>query len=53
VHDAFPLLKRLRKKTIELRTQSSITLPDAVIAASELSLDATILTRNAKDFYSG
>jgi len=38
------------EKTIELRTQSSISLPDAVIAASALSLDVTLLTRNEKDF---
>jgi len=44
------LTETIAEKTIELRTQSSISLPDAVIAASALSLDATILTRNEKDF---
>jgi predicted nucleic acid-binding protein len=45
-----PLTDALAEKTIELRTSSSISLPDAVIAASALSLDATLVTRNEKDF---
>jgi len=45
-----PLTDALAEKTIELRTSSSISLPDAVIAASALSLDATLVTRNEEDF---
>jgi predicted nucleic acid-binding protein len=45
-----PLTDALAEKTIELRTSSSISLPDAVIAASALSLDATLVTRNEDDF---
>jgi len=45
-----PLTDTLAEKTIELRTSSSISLPDAVIAASALSLDATLVTRNEEDF---
>lgn len=45
-----PLTDTLAEKTIELRTNVNITLPDAVIAASALSLDATLVTRNERDF---
>jgi len=45
-----PLTDTLAEKTIELRTMVNITLPDAVIAASALSLDATLVTRNERDF---
>jgi len=45
-----PLADTLAEKTIELRTMISISLPDAVIAASALSLDATLVTRNERDF---
>jgi hypothetical protein len=45
-----PLTDTLAEKTIELRTRVNITLPDAVIAASALSLDATLVTRNERDF---
>jgi predicted nucleic acid-binding protein len=47
---SIPLTDALAEKTIELRTRSSISLPDAVIAASALSLDATLATRNEEDF---
>jgi len=40
----------LAEKTIEIRSYASISLPDAVIAASALSLDAILVTRNDKDF---
>jgi predicted nucleic acid-binding protein len=39
-------------KTIELRKQYKIKLPDAVIAASAIIYDLTLLTRNIKDFVS-
>ena len=45
-----PLTDTLAEKTIELRTSVNITLPDAVIAASALSLDAILVTRNERDF---
>jgi len=45
-----PLTDTLAENVIELRTTINITLPDAVIAASALSLDATLVTRNEKDF---
>jgi predicted nucleic acid-binding protein len=40
----------LAEKTIELRTLVTISLPDAVIAASARSRDATLVTRNERDF---
>jgi toxin FitB len=46
-----PLTDTLAEKTIELRALITISLPDAVIAASALSLDATLVTRNENDFY--
>jgi hypothetical protein len=45
-----PLTDMLAEKTIEIRSSASISLPDAVIAASALSLDAILVTRNDKDF---
>jgi toxin FitB len=45
-----PLTDTLAEKTIELRSNVNISLPDAVIAASALSLDATLVTRNVRDF---
>jgi len=45
-----PLTDTIAEKTIEIRNAASITLPDAVIAASALSLDAVLVTRNVKDF---
>lgn len=45
-----PLTETLAEKTIEIRSYATISLPDAVIAASALSLDAILVTRNDKDF---
>jgi predicted nucleic acid-binding protein len=45
-----PLSIPLAEKAIELRTTINISLPDAVIAASALSLDAMLVTRNEQDF---
>jgi len=44
------LTDTIAEKTIEIRNDASITLPDAVIAASALSLDAVLVTRNVRDF---
>jgi predicted nucleic acid-binding protein len=44
------LTDTIAEKTIEIRNAASITLPDAVIAASALSLDAVLVTRNVRDF---
>ena len=45
-----PLSDALAEKTIEIRRMNAIPLADAVIAATALSLDATLVTRNEKDF---
>lgn len=45
-----PLTIPLAEKAIELRSSINISLPDAVIAASALSLDTTLVTRNEHDF---
>lgn len=45
-----PLTIPLAEKAIELRSSMNISLPDAVIAASALSFDATLVTRNVQDF---
>ena len=45
-----PLSDALAKQTIEIRRMTAIPLADAVIAATALSLDATLVTRNEKDF---
>lgn len=37
-------------KTIELRKIIKIALPDAIIAATALTYDLTLLSRNTKDF---
>jgi predicted nucleic acid-binding protein len=37
-------------KTIELRKLYAIKLPDAIIAATALGFNLTLLTRNTKDF---
>jgi predicted nucleic acid-binding protein len=40
----------IAESSIEIRTTINISLPDAVIAASALSLNAILITRNEKDF---
>jgi len=45
-----PVTIPLAEKAIELRASMNISLPDAVIAASALSLDAILVTRNDHDF---
>lgn len=48
----FELEKDIKLKTIELRKSSKIKLPDAIIAATALNYDLTLLTRNVNDFKS-
>ncbi len=38
------------QKTIDLRKQNKIKLPDAIIAATALVYDLTLVTRNISDF---
>ena len=45
-----PLDLQVSLKTIELRQQLRIKLPDAVIAATALVFDLTLITRNTDDF---
>ena len=46
----FELEKDIKTKTAELRKTNSIKLPDAIIAATALIHDLTLISRNAKDF---
>lgn len=45
-----PLTDEIADKAIEIRIQKSIKLPDAVIAATALIHDLTVISRNTKDF---
>ena len=40
----------ITEKTIEIRKQAKIKLPDAIIAASALVNNAVLVTANVKDF---
>ncbi len=44
------LERTIKLKTAEIRRQYKIKLPDAIIAASALVYDLTLITRNTKDF---
>jgi len=44
------LEKPIKTKTAEFRNQYNIKLPDAIIAASAVYYDLTLITRNVKDF---
>jgi predicted nucleic acid-binding protein len=46
----FELEKDIKFKTAELRKAHKIKLPDAIIAATALVNDLTLMTRNIKDF---
>ena len=48
--DVFNLTKQSTDKTIEIRKQFKIKLPDAIIAASALVNKAILVTANVKDF---
>ncbi|WP_367227094.1 MULTISPECIES: hypothetical protein [unclassified Methanocalculus] len=44
------MTRAIAESAIGIRTNTDISLPDAVIAASALSLHAILITRNEKDF---
>lgn len=46
------LNKEIVDITIDIRTQKKIKIPDAIIAATALVFDFTLLTRNTDDFKS-
>ena len=46
----FELEKEIKFKTAEIRKAHKIKLPDAIIAATALAYDLTLLTRNVIDF---
>ena len=48
--NVIPLTDEIGDVVIELRRQVSIKLPDAVIAATALVHNLTLVTRNVKDF---
>lgn len=50
--DVFPLDNKTIEKTIGLKRENNIKLPDAIIAATCLVYDLTLATRNEKDFKS-
>lgn len=47
---AFELEKDIKLKTAEIRKAHKIKLPDAIIAATALAYDLSLLTRNVNDF---
>ena len=46
----YPLDDKIVDITIEIRRKSKIKLPDAVIAATALVYDLTLISRNIEDF---
>ena len=41
---------KIKETTIDVRTEHRIKLPDAIIAATAIAYDLTLLSRNEKDF---
>ena len=52
IHDAFviELEQPIKEKTAEIRKMYKIKLPDAIIAATALVYNLTLITRNVNDF---
>lgn len=52
IHDALviELERPIKLKTADIRKQHNIKLPDAIIAATALIYDLTLITRNSSDF---
>lgn len=46
----FELEQDIKYKTAEIRKQHRVKLPDAIIAATALVFDLTLVTRNTSDF---
>ena len=46
----FHLTEEIIERTISLRRKYSVKIPDAIIAATAIENDLTVLTRNARDF---
>lgn len=46
----FPLDNEIVEKTIKIRRKYKIKLPDAIIAATAITFDFTLISRNDKDF---
>ena len=44
------LEKDIKIKTAQIRKQNKLKLPDAIIAATAMVYDLTLITRNTKDF---
>jgi hypothetical protein len=47
---AIELERPIKLKTADIRKQYKLKLPDAIIAATDLIYDLTLITRNTKDF---
>ena len=45
-----PLSDEVANETIEMRKQHKIKLPDAIVGATAISYNLTLVTRNLKDF---
>ena len=48
--DVYPIDDEIIEKTIDLRKKYKIKLPDAIIAATAIVNDFTLITHNIKDF---
>lgn len=48
--DEVPLYEQIVQRTIELRQQHRVRIPDALIAATALDLGMPLVTRNTQDF---
>lgn len=46
----FPINEDVVKKTIDIKRKHKIKLPDAVIAATAITYNLILVTRNTKDF---